>query len=277
MYYIVNLSGGLTSFEALRRTIERYGREQTVALFTDTLIEDPDLYRFLDDQERYFNVIINRVADGRTPFDVWHDARAIRLKLPNGVEVAPCSKILKREVGDKWIESNFAPGTYTRVFGMSWDGVHRMERLEAELAPVPVWFPLAEPPYVDKCYIADMLERLGIAVPALYLDGFDHNNCGSGCVRAGQAHWALVYRKRPNIYALWEAREARFLAEVNPNATILRDRRGGETKPLPLSEFRERLGRGEGYDRDEWGGCGCFAPVAQTRMDVLLLETDVKR
>jgi len=129
----------------------------------------------------------------------------------------------------------------------------------------------------DELRLHHDAQRLGIAVPALYLDGFDHNNCGSGCVRAGQAHWALVYRKRPNIYALWEAREARFLAEVNPNATILRDRRGGETKPLPLSEFRERLGRGEGYDRDEWGGCGCFAPVAQTRMDVLLLETDVKR
>ena len=276
MNYIVNLSGGLTSFEALRRTIERYGREQTIVLFTDTLIEDPDLYRFLDDQERYFNITINRLADGRTPFDVWHDARAIRLKLPNGVEIAPCSKILKRELGDKWIRDNFELGTYTRVFGMSWDESHRMERLEAELAPVPVWFPLAERPFVDKCHIADFLESIGISPPLLYKLGFSHNNCGGGCVKGGQAHWALLWRKFPDRYAIWEAREARFLAEINPAATILRDRRGGVTKPLSLTEFRERLERGEGYDRDEWGGCGCFAPVVQERMDILLLETDVK-
>ena len=36
--------------------------------------------------------------------------------------------------------------------------------------------------------------------------------------------------------------------------------------------FRQRLERGEAYDTQEWGGCGCFAPVAQSRMDDLLME-----
>ena len=53
MLYIVNVSGGLTSFEALRRTIERHGKDSTVAVFADTKIEDADSYRFLSDQERY--------------------------------------------------------------------------------------------------------------------------------------------------------------------------------------------------------------------------------
>ena len=66
MKYIVNVSGGLTSFEALRRTIERHGKENTHAIFADTSIEDEDLYRFLDDQERYFDITIERVKDGRT-------------------------------------------------------------------------------------------------------------------------------------------------------------------------------------------------------------------
>lgn len=277
MLYIVNVSGGLTSFEALDRTIARHGAENTRAVFADTLIEDPDLYRFLDDIERYTGITITRLADGRTPFDVWHDERAIKLKLPNGTEVAPCSKLLKREVVDAWVSDQFQGQPHTRVFGMTWDEVHRMADLEAHLAPTPVWFPLAEAPFMDKCHISAKLEALDIAVPFLYLEGLEHNNCGGGCVRAGQAHWALIWRKLRHIYMRWEAEEARFLAEVNPKAAILRDRRGGETKPMTLREFRERLERGEGYDRNEWGGCGCFAPVSQTRMDGLILETAVRK
>ena len=40
MKYIVNVSGGLTSFEALRRTIEPHGKENTHAYFADTKQED---------------------------------------------------------------------------------------------------------------------------------------------------------------------------------------------------------------------------------------------
>lgn len=48
MKYVVMFSGGAASYEAGRRTIERVGRANVVLLFSDTLIEDPDLYRFLD-------------------------------------------------------------------------------------------------------------------------------------------------------------------------------------------------------------------------------------
>lgn len=274
MKYIVNLSGGLTSFEALRRTIERHGKEDTLAVFADTLIEDPDLYRFLEDQERHFNITITRLADGRTPFDIWMD-EGLMVDGRNGY--APCSDILKRQQVNKWITRNFYSFECTLVFGMDWSEADRMVRMEQHYAPTPVWFPLAEPPYVDKCHIASELEHLGIAVPVLYLEGFEHNNCGGGCVKAGQAHWARLYHTRPATYAMWEAREQAFIAHIGKVATILKDRRGGKTKPLSLAEFRRRLERGETFDRTDWGGCGCFAPVVQTRMDVLLLQTDVRR
>lgn len=87
------MSGGLTSFEALRRTIERHGKESTHAVFADTKIEDLSLYRFLDDQERYLGVKITRLVDGRTPFEVWEDERLI-MDRRNGF--ATCSDILKR-------------------------------------------------------------------------------------------------------------------------------------------------------------------------------------
>lgn len=273
MIYVVSVSGGLTSYEALRRCLERHGRSATRAVFADTRIEDPDLYRFLDDIEAHLGVVIVRVADGRNVFQVWHDEKAITLRVAgSGAGAAPCSRILKREVIQRWIAETIAE-PYTLVLGMDWSEADRMQRTTAFYAPTPIWFPLAERPYVDKCHIADRLEADGIKVPDLYTLGFEHNNCGGGCVKAGQAAFAHLWRVRPETYARWEAEEQRFRVTYSKDVSILIDRRGGgPRRPLTLTEFRERLERGESYDTSEWGGCGCFAPVPQLRMDDLLLE-----
>ncbi len=276
MMYLVNVSGGLTSFEALRRCLDRYGKEQTHAYFADTLQEDEDLYRFLDDQERYFGIKIEHVVDGRTIWDVWKEKRCITLRLPNGSEIAPCSLILKREAMNKVISERYAPGTYTQVFGYEWSEIDRMSRLEKDIAPEKAWFPLAEKPYIDKCHISNFLKSIGIAVPRLYELSFSHNNCGGSCVKAGQAHWAHLYYTLPERYALWEGKEEEIRQYLKKDISILKDRRGGKAKPMTLSAFRERLERGDtDYDKSDWGGCGCFAPVAQLRMDDWLAEAEV--
>lgn len=272
MEYIVNVSGGLTSFEALRRTLEKYGKENTHAIFADTLIEDEDLYRFLDDQERYFGIKIERIADGRTPWQVMKDERCITMQ-----SAAPCSKILKRKSIDKFIATHYEAGTHTRVFGMDWTEMHRVKRLTDSLAPQPVWFPLIEKPYMDKCQIAKFLEKVGIKVPRLYNLGFTHNNCGGGCVKAGQAHWAHLYYTLPERYALWEQKEQEIQQHLGKPVTILKTQQNGTKIPVSLKTFRERLEAGDtDYDKDDWGGCGCFAPVAQLRMEDMLLSADVK-
>jgi hypothetical protein len=198
MQYIVNVSGGLTSYEALRRCLATHGREKTWAVFADTRIEDSDLYRFLDDIEAYLHFPIERIADGRNVFDVWHDEGAITVRVAgSGAGVAPCSQKLKRDMIRAWITKHFVDEPYTLVLGMDWSERDRMERTKRFYAPVPVWFPLEAPPYKDKCHIADDLEKAGIAVPALYREGFTHNNCGGGGVKAGQAHFAHLWRMRP--------------------------------------------------------------------------------
>lgn len=278
MIYLVNVSGGLTSFEALRRTLDKHGKEHTHAYFADTKQEDEDLHRFLKDQERYFGIEIERIADGRTIWQTWKDRRCITLRLPSGADVAPCSMLLKREVIDTMITTRYAPGTYTRVFGYEWSEIDRMSRLEADIAPEKAWFPLAERPYVDKCHISNFLEEIGIEVPRLYKLGFEHNNCGGGCVKAGQAHWAHLWFTLPDRYLMWEEKEEEFRQWIDKDIAILKDRRGGQSKPMTLQAFRGRLQRGDtDYDKDDWGGCGCFAPMAQLRMDDLLLDADVAR
>jgi hypothetical protein len=272
MKYIVNTSGGLTSFEAARRTIAQHGKENTVAIFADTRMEDEDLYRFLDDQERYFGITIHRIADGRTPWQVMKDERMITMQ-----SMAPCSRILKHDLIDNWIAQQFSPDECTRVFGMDWTELHRVERLAHTLAPSPIWFPLCEPPFVDKCWIAQDLERIGMKVPRLYELGFSHNNCSAMCVKAGQAHWAHLWRTLPERYLDAEQKEQEIREYLGKDISILKDRRGGRTRPLTLRAFRRRLESGKPYDKNAWGGCGCFVSGSvQSRMDDLMLATPVR-
>ena len=282
--YIVNVSSGLASAEALERAIARAGKERTIAVFADVkgnstdehAGEDEDNYRFLADIERYFDLEIIRIVEGRDIWQAMFDARAITL--PNNSRAAPCSRMLKRAPIDAWIAEHYAPDACIRVAGLDWSEPHRVADFEAAVLPYASWFPLTEAPYLDKCHIADKWAARGMRGPRLYDQGFTHANCGGFCVKAGQAHFARLWKTNPARYLYHEAKEAQFRAQINDKATILNDRRGGgKRKPLTLAEFRGRLERGEAFDQDDWGGCGCFAPTVQERMDDLLLETAVRQ
>lgn len=273
---VVNVSGGLSSYEALRRTIAAHGRENVEAVFADVKGEsqnehdgeDPDTYRFLADVERILDFPITRLREGRTVWDVLRDERAISM-IVNGNRVSPCSKKLKRELLDNYVESRYQPGEVVQVIGYKWHEQRRMDQIRRFRAPYLVEFPLAEAPIVDDCQIAADLLKLGVEPPALYTQGYPHNNCGGFCIHAGQAQFALLWRTNPARYAYHEGQEARFHRDIRDDVTILRDRRNNESKPLSLSAFRRRLESGENYDRHDWGGCGCFVTgMMQPRLDL---------
>lgn len=282
--YIVNVSTGLFSNEAQERTIAAHGIENTIAVMADVkgrstsehAGEDADSYRFQDEVQRYFGIPIVRIVEGRDIWQAMFDARAITIPVGNN-RVAPCSIKLKREPIDRWIEEHYTPDECVLVTGLGWDEHKRIRDFDAVKAPYRAWHPMSEPPYADNCTIAAKWEARGIKVPALYEAGFPHGNCGGACVKAGQTSWARLYFTNKPRYIYHADKEAQFRAEINPRVTILRDRRGGQSKPMTLYEFAERLDRGEAYEQDDWGGCGCFAPVVQGRMDSLILETEVKR
>ena len=48
--HIVFFSGGISSFFTAKRVAEKYGKERTRLLFTDTLYEHEDLYEFLKEE-----------------------------------------------------------------------------------------------------------------------------------------------------------------------------------------------------------------------------------
>lgn len=254
MKYIVQFSGGVGSWAAAKRIAQRHGTENMVLLFADTLIEDPDLYRFLNEAAANIGVPITRLADGRTPWQLFRDERFL-----GNTRVDLCSRVLKRELLNGWVKDNCDPGDTTMVFGIDWSEEHRIARTRERLAPWLVEAPMCEAPYLLKPQMLELLKAEGIEPPRLYGLGFPHNNCGGFCVKAGQAHFKRLLEVMPEQYAYHEGQEAEFQEFIGKPVTILKDRRGGETKPISLREFRERLEAGQTGQLDlfDWGGCGC--------------------
>lgn len=257
--HLVYFSGGICSwYEALLCSL-KYGKEGLVLLFADTKMEDCDLYRFLDEAAENIGAPLVKIADGRTPWEVMRDE-----KLLANTRMDACSKILKRELLDRWTKQNCAPETTVLHFGMDWTEHDRLQRIKSRKAPWKVeglaatWSPLLSKPQMIK-----HLKRQGIKPPRLYEMGFPHNNCGGFCVKAGQAHFALLLRTMPERYRYHEEQENKLRAELGWRQTILRDARGGKVKPITLTQFRERLEKMPSlFDEHEWGGCGCALPEA---------------
>lgn len=58
-------------------------------------------------------------------------------------------------------------------------------------------------------------------------------------MRAGQRQWKHLLEVLPERYAYAQEREEE-LRSLLGDVSILRDRRGGDSRPLPLSLLRER-------------------------------------
>jgi 3'-phosphoadenosine 5'-phosphosulfate sulfotransferase (PAPS reductase)/FAD synthetase len=249
---VVMFSGGVGSWAAARRTVERHGADGVTLLFADTLIEDPDTYRFLPEAAERLGVPLVSVADGRTPWQVFEDEKFL-----GNSSLAPCSKILKQQVCRRWMKAN-APAA-TIVMGLDWTEAHRVAGAERGWAPWVVENPLLERPYFAKSELLSQLEEWGVRMPDLYRRGYAHNNCGGLCCRGGQAQWRHVYFDNPEGFATAEAHENGFRERSGKDVAMLKDRTGGRVRPLTLTELRESLIVAPSMFADaDWGGCGCF-------------------
>ena len=142
------------------------------------------------------------IADGRTPWEVFCDERFI-----GNSKVDPCSKILKRQLMDRWRNENHEPKSTALVFGLDWTERGRITRHRSRVAPWHSIYPLDEQPYLTKEDIRRDLESQGIRQPRLYDLGFPHNNCGGFCVKAGVAQFWHLSRVLPDRYRYHENQE----------------------------------------------------------------------
>jgi hypothetical protein len=298
--HVAMFSGGEGSWMAAKRVVQRHGPERLRLLFADPLLEDTDLYRFLiegacnvmgvpapadlvkaaSSMPEFHEDDVARVAalrdlrerttaylpqlvwlqEGRDPWAVFFNERFL-----GNSSMDPCSKILKRRPIDAWMAEACDPSITTMYVGIDWSEKHRYDRLRARHAEHGWTYeaPLCEPPYLSKVDFARAVRAEGIRRARLYTLGLSHNNCGGGCIKAGQGHWLRVYHALPAVFAWWEAKEQAIREYLGKSVSILTDRSGDNVKkPLTLRELRHRIENSGQVDMFDQGGCGCFADAS---------------
>lgn len=292
--HVVMFSGGAGSWAAAKRVAERHGTDNLKLLFADTLGEDADLYRFLiegagnvygidtttlvrrsngipkvgDPRRKFFLAHLASIVhkeipgfhwliEGRTIWEVFRDDRFL-----GNSRLANCSKFLKQQPCREWLEINTDPENCHVHVGIDWSETHRVAAIENAYKPWQAHAPLCEKPYLSKHDIWDQLKAEGIRRPRLYDLGHPHNNCAGFCVRAGQAQFEKLLRHDREMYLQMEAEEEGLRTHLDKDVAVMKDRRGGDAKPLTMRQFREDRERQLAFDTDDWGGCGCFVAEA---------------
>ncbi|MFE7727455.1 hypothetical protein ACFU5D_16870 [Streptomyces anthocyanicus] len=258
--HVVMWSGGITSWATARHVIAEQSTASTTLLFADTNAEDESLYAFNEAASARLGVPITRVADPqeRDPWQVFEDKRWL-----GNTRIAQCSMELKLKPCKDWLAANTDPADTTLYVGLDWTEPHRIPANRAGWAPYRVEYPLTEPPFHDKGQLLAEARAAGLPMPRLYDLGFAHNNCGGACVKGGQAQWARLLKVLPERYARAEAAETKMRALLGKDVSILRDRTGGDTKPLTLASLRTRIEeQPDQLDLFDEGGCGCFTDLA---------------
>lgn len=306
MRHVVMFSGGLGSWMSAKRVAERHGTDNLTLLFADVkgdstdphVGEDEDTYRFINEAAANVGGELVRVADGRDIWQVFRDDKFL-----GNSRLANCSKYLKQKPCRDWLDANCDPANTVIYVGLDWSEPHRIPGNRLAYAhpfnrpcvdvrsclafvngapnsepckrhmetPWRVEFPMNERPYLNKVQMAALCEAEGIEVPRLYKAGYAHNNCGGGCVRAGQAQFELLLRENRDRYLAWERGELSLQEHLGKPVTILRRTADGHVTPLSLREFRERLDEQPNlFDEYDVGACGCFSEDLPTESAVTL-------
>lgn len=257
--HVAMFSGGASSAYVAYHIVQKYGKENCVLFFTDTLWEDIDNYRFMEEVAEYIGMEITYRIDGRTPEEVFHDVHFL-----GNSRMAKCSEELKvrqtliylEELRD---EHNLEPILY---FGIGPHEQHRAINLQNfyehnPIEPIATRFPMIETFTEDLDTKKIIRDEWKIALPRMYGLGFSHANCAGRCVRGGLGHYALLYKVWPDQYAEQEAMEEHFREKFDKDVSILKR----NSKAFTLREYREMMERDgvEKYlsEKDDTIPCVC--------------------
>lgn len=258
---VVSVSSGVASAYTWHVAAEQHGIENTVGIFADVNGEHPDNYRFLAEiQYALDGRLVKLTNDGKNIWDVMCEGRFLA-----NSRVDVCSRVLKRETCLTWLRANHTP-ELVMCLGFDWTEAHRFLGTTTKKGAKQRWAeegiattaPMIDHT-LDKTHALAWLSDLGIEPPLLTRLGFPHANCGGGCVKSGAKWFKHLLRVLPDWYDWWERGEERVRRHLDADVAILRDRRGGQVRPLTLRELRETVsGQPALFDEDDRAGCGCF-------------------
>lgn len=248
----ISFSGGLGSFASAHYCKDLFKGQEIELVFCDTLIEDEDLYRFIEEASNKLELPLVKLSDGRNPWQVFTD-----MGFQGNSRIAPCSKVLKTDVIWEYIKERNEPTKL--VLGMNFDEPERYDRAKNNWRKrsrlVDIYCPLVELQITEEKK-NDLLKFYDIEKPRLYKLGFPHNNCGGFCVRAGLSQFALLKREFPDRF-IWHKEQQNNLIKQRPEANkpFLRKQKDGVINYITLEEFESMKEKSPEFD---FGGCGCF-------------------
>lgn len=202
---VVGFSGGVTSAWCAGWALRTFPREEVILLWHDTKAEHPDTYRFLGEMAARLQMPITEMSDGRSPTELFRDEGFL-----GNNQNAMCSRILKRELGDKFVRGLVAWGVaVVQVFGFSAREPNRVQNAvgRAVANGASARFPIVEE-QVTKQECADWCIAQGVQPSSMYCWA-EHANC-VGCVKGGKAYWLKVLEHHPDVFAHFSALEREF-------------------------------------------------------------------
>ena len=191
---VVWFSCGAASAVAAKKTIEKYGADNDVRIVNMPIVqENSDNQRFADDIETWIGRPIERIFHPKYKGDavaVWEDR-----KYMSGVNGAPCTKILKKDLRHIWTDEH-RPDFHVLGFTADEGKRHRL----FVISEIPNVIPVLIDEGITKGDCFGLIKDAGIILPLSYRDGMPNANCDR-CVKAtSPTYWNLVRVKRPNAF-----------------------------------------------------------------------------
>lgn len=246
MRIVCQFSCGAASAVATKLTIAEHPDCIIVNAFIKE--EHEDNRRFLADCEKWFGkkcIVVWSDKYGASTKEVW--MRKQYIKGPNG---APCSLELKR----KMLAQLSEPGDIN-VIGFTAEEEDRFDDLCERFPNERFVAPLIEKLLTKEDCLA-IVDRAGIALPAMYLLGYDNANC-IGCPKGGQRYWQKIRADFPDRFAKIQALQE----SIGPGAYFLQFRSGVRSgERMSLTELPQII---EQNEQDLKFNCSFFCEIAE--------------
>lgn len=243
---VAQFSCGAASAVATKLALAQYGDDVWI-INAFLKNEHPDNRRFFADCERWFGRTITVLRDQKYGADVIQVFRQRGfIKGPKG---ASCTTALKRSL----LRTFERPGDVL-VLGYTAEEQWRLDDWREDWPDRPIIAPLIERGLTkDDCKA--MVERAGIALPFMYLQGYENANC-IACVKGGEGYFRAIREDYPEQFAELAAVEA----EIGPSAYILRYRSGPlKDQRFPLTD----LPPGPAVRNEALPSCSFFCEMAE--------------
>lgn len=225
-------SHGAASAVATILAFREYGPENCVAVCQDTGSEHSDNERFRADFTRATNIPVEVIRSDKYS-DIWDVFEKTRWLV--GPAGARCTSELKRNVAEKYL--NFFDDL--EVLGYDTREKKRLDR----------WRTNNEDRFIDPILIRhkyskqmcfDELSRLGIELPAMYLMGYQNNNC-IGCVKGQAGYWNKIRRDFSEVFERMARVEREIGAAICKTEPVIDGKR--QRIPVYLDELDPDAGR----------------------------------